>query len=147
MSGSASLRSRSAASTPSDAQLPPTIRDVNRRLALSLGRLVAFAEDAPKLDFNEDRVLTWLAITTNDARNAIKDADGGPVDPVFLGMRNALDALLKSTFAEHKDDGWCSRTTPDVVVAACLALLRADDALKAAGASEALRDAEGGATP
>lgn len=125
------LRSDDAAPGSPATPAAASLRDVNRRLCLTLGRLVAFAEDAHKLDYNEDRVVTWITMTTHDARNAIRDADGGPADPVLVEARKAFNDLLESVFAEHKDDGWCSRTVPDVVVAACLALLHIDDALKA----------------
>ena len=41
-----------------------------------LKRLVRFAEDAPRCDFNEDRTLSWLAFEISEARKIISKAEG-----------------------------------------------------------------------
>lgn len=37
-------------------------------------RMVRFAEDAPRCDFNEDKTLSWLQIATHQARQALASA-------------------------------------------------------------------------
>lgn len=41
-----------------------------------LDMLVRFCEDAPRVDYNEDRVLSWLGIVTQDVRRLIARVGG-----------------------------------------------------------------------
>jgi hypothetical protein len=50
--------------------------DLMADLLLHLKRLVKFAENAPGLDFNEDKTLSWIPIEVAEARKVIARAEG-----------------------------------------------------------------------
>lgn len=54
----------------------PANNDAAPDLLEHLKRLVRFAEDAPRLDFNEDKTLSWLQYELTEAAKTIAKAEG-----------------------------------------------------------------------
>jgi SOS-response transcriptional repressor LexA len=55
-------------------KLPPgggTLQTHTPDLIATVKRLVKFAEDAPTLDFSEDRTISWIAVVTANARDLL----------------------------------------------------------------------------